>query len=53
LEEEKMGNPTIFDQIREWVAGIAWRVFLWAIRMTAEQYDQAVHEGCKPVEEDK
>lgn len=25
-------------KIREWVGGISFRIYLWSIRMTAEQY---------------
>ncbi len=33
-----MGNPTLLDLIRGFIGGIAWRVLLWANRMTKEEY---------------
>ena len=33
-----MGKPSLFQIIREWIGGIAFSVFLWANRMTAEEY---------------
>ncbi len=43
-----MGEPSIADKVREFIGDIAWRVFLWSIRMTDEEYDHAVHAGCSP-----
>lgn len=37
-----MSNPTIFDIIREWIGGGAFKVFLWSIRMTVDEYFDAV-----------
>ena len=39
-----MGKPTIWDEIRGIIAGVAWRVFLWANRMTAEEYWSEIRE---------
>ena len=44
-----MGNETTLDKIRGYIGHIAWSIFLWSLRMTDEQYDKAVHIGCKPV----
>jgi hypothetical protein len=35
-----MGQPSFSDNVREWIGHIAWRVFLWSIRMTEEQYHE-------------
>lgn len=43
-----MGNPTFIDRVRGVIGALAWRVFLWSIRMTDEQYDHLVHAGCNP-----
>jgi hypothetical protein len=46
-----MGNQSFLDRVRGWIGGIAFNVFLWANRMTAEQYDYHVHIGCKPIKD--
>jgi len=33
-----MAQPTIWDNIRDWIGGIAWAIFLWSARMTQEEY---------------
>ncbi len=33
-----MGKDTLFDKLRYWISGIAFDVFLWANRMTANEY---------------
>ena len=33
-----MGKPPISYYVREWIAGIAFSVFLWAVRMSEEEY---------------
>lgn len=43
-----MGQPTLLDNMRGFIGGIAWRVFLWSIRMNDAQYDYLVHAGCNP-----
>jgi hypothetical protein len=43
--------PTIIDKIRGAIGSVAWRVFLWSISMTDEQYDYYVHIGCEPIRE--
>jgi hypothetical protein len=37
-----MGKQTIWSKIREFISGIAWRVFLWANQMTNEEYMQSI-----------
>lgn len=33
-----MANPTFFDNIREWIGGVAFAVYLWSVRMTKEEF---------------
>ena len=33
-----MAQETFFDKVREWLGGIGFNVFLWSIRMTADEY---------------
>ncbi len=33
-----MGKETFFDKIRELISSLAFRVFLWANRLTQEEY---------------
>ena len=33
-----MGKSSIRDKLREWIGSISWRVFLWSIKMTEEEY---------------
>lgn len=44
-----MGKKPILEIIRQWIGGMSFRVFLWSIRMSEEQYWQEVWEK----EEDK
>lgn len=43
-----MGESTFLDKVRDFIGGVAWRVYLWSIRMNDEQYDKSVHDGCMP-----
>ena len=42
-------KPNFFVKVRGFIGHIAWRVFLWSIKMTEEQYNDTVHIGCEPV----
>jgi hypothetical protein len=42
-----MGEETILDCIRDWIGSVAFRVFLWSVRMTQEQYFKAVEYECE------
>lgn len=33
-----MGKPTLFDNLREWWAGVTFAIYLRAIRMTKEEF---------------
>lgn len=37
-----MRKYTLLDELRDFVAKIAWKIFLWSIKMTEEQYWQSV-----------
>jgi hypothetical protein len=37
-----MGKQTLCGAIKEFIGHIAWRVFLWSISMTDEQYLEAI-----------
>jgi len=39
-----MGELTFWDKVREWIGGVAFRVFLWSCRMTEECYWKHVYE---------
>ena len=39
-----MGKQSSFAVVREWIGGIAFRVFLWAYNMTNEEYLAEVYE---------
>lgn len=38
-----MGQPSFFDNVRDRISGIAWRVYLWGVRMTEAEF-LAEHE---------
>lgn len=52
-EEEKIGEDTIWDKIRQLIGRISWKLFLWANRMTAEQYWKEIYEQEKRYMEDQ
>jgi hypothetical protein len=39
-----MAQPTLWERIKEWIAGIAWDVFLWGSNMTEAEYLAAIYE---------
>ena len=39
-----MGDPSLLDQIKDWITGISFRVFLWSIGLTDDQYWEQVYE---------
>jgi hypothetical protein len=41
-QRRNMGNQSFFDKVREWLGGIAFRIFLWSVRMTQDEYLDAV-----------
>lgn len=40
-----MGKLSFFANIREWIAGIAFDVFLWGVQMTQEEYFDTITSG--------
>ena len=41
-----MAQETFFDKVRDWLGGIGFNLFLWSIRMTADEYlDMVSTEG--------
>ena len=42
-----MGKQSLKDKIKEFITGIAFKVFLWGIEMTDDQYWKNVYEGEK------
>jgi len=39
-----MGEETLFDKIRNLIGSVSWRIFLWSVKMTANQYRKAIYE---------
>jgi hypothetical protein len=42
-----MGKQSLIDLLREWVGGLAFRVFLWAYRMTNDEYLEMVYDDAR------
>jgi hypothetical protein len=42
-----MGKQGLFDQMREFIGAIAFKVFLWAYRMTNDEYLSMVYEDAR------
>lgn len=42
-----MGKATVFDNLREWIAGAAFTVLLWAYRMNKDEYRRAMYQDVK------
>jgi hypothetical protein len=43
-----MGKETFGDKVRSIIAGIGWRVFLWGIKMSEDEYITAIaQEGIR------
>lgn len=45
-----MGKAPLSSYFWEWIAGIAFSVFLWAVGMTQDQYLDAIIRGAKESE---
>ena len=37
-----MGNLSLSERIRNWIAEVAFDVFLWAVRMNADEYFEMI-----------
>ncbi len=33
-----MGQPSFFDNVREWIGGIAFAIYLWSVKMSDEEF---------------
>lgn len=33
-----MGQPSFFDNVREWVGGVAFAIYLWSVKMSKEEF---------------
>jgi nitrogen fixation-related uncharacterized protein len=42
-----MGQPTLLDKIREFIGGIGFRVFLWSINSTQDEYIEMILEDAR------
>jgi len=38
-----MGDPSIFEKIRWWIGGIGYKLFLWSINSTVDEYCKDVY----------
>ena len=47
-----MGKPTLFDRIRRFISDVAFTVFLWANRMTEDEYRNNIFEYMLEYEDD-
>jgi len=43
-----MAQETFLDKVRDWLGGLAFSIFLWSIRMTQDQYIDAIIAESKP-----
>lgn len=48
-----MGKMSLKDRLKQWVAGKAWRLFIWGNNTTDEEYWNEVYETEKSVRENK
>jgi len=46
-----MGKITIIQGLKQWIAGIGWRLFLWGNNTTAEEYWKQIYEQEKALNE--
>lgn len=42
-----MGKISLADRLREWIGGIGFRIFLWSIRMTQDEYIDEIIEDAR------
>lgn len=41
--KKRMGESTVFERLKEFIAGVAFTVFLWASGMTQDEYWDAIY----------
>ena len=39
-----MGEPTLWDWLKRKIASAAWRVYLWGVELSEEQYRELVFQ---------
>ena len=39
-----MGKSTLLEKIRDWIGGISFDIFLWAGKMSADEYWNKIYE---------
>jgi hypothetical protein len=39
-----MGKPSLANRLREWIGGIGFRIFLWSMEMTQDEYIEQILE---------
>jgi hypothetical protein len=42
-----MGKQSLLEWLREWVGGFGFRVFLWSIRATQDEYIEMILEDAR------
>lgn len=42
-----MGEPSFRFKVRMFIGGIGWRLFLWSIKMTQDEYFECVIEDAR------
>lgn len=45
-----MGNLPLSERIRNWIGEVAFDIFLWAVRMNADEYFEMIMSGETPNE---
>ena len=38
-----MGKQSIVDKVKDFIAGIGWKLFLWGSEFTAEEYWETIY----------
>ena len=49
----KMGKLNIFEWLKEFIGGICFKIFIWSINMTDDQYWNEVYEHEKKYRSEK
>lgn len=42
-----MRESTLWENAKEWIGSIGFKVFLWSVGMTAERYLEATQRECE------
>ena len=46
-----MGKQSFLSRVREFIGGVGWRIFLWSINRTQEQYLEGTYRDMKAKKE--